>query len=121
VEAVRDVVDDMYRTLSAGDTEWLARRLLPNPAALHLLTSRDEPVTGEEMLGIISTRVGELPAQWGARDVSVCEVGEMAFAVDCPTLTFDDGSVLQCKASFVFVREGDTWMLAHSHFSLAAD
>jgi hypothetical protein len=51
----------------------------------------------------------------------IAQRGGVAWVADRPRVRFDDGSVLIPRVTMVFVDEGGTWMLAHSHYSMSSD
>ena len=121
-ESVRDVVDDLYGALTRGDEGWFREHVLKGPESVHIGTTESYWQSSDDLIHALQRAFAEVPMDWRAGPAMVIGQREgVAWVADRPQIRFDDGSELVPRVTMVFIDEGGTWKLAHSHYSASSD
>jgi ketosteroid isomerase-like protein len=74
------------------------------------------------LIHAIKRAFAEVPMDWHAGlGMVIGQRGDVAWVADRPQVRFDDGSEFLPRVTMVFIDEGGTWKLAHSHYSWSSD
>ena len=120
--SVREAVDDLYAALTRGDETWFSEHLVGGPEAIHIGTTASYWQTPDDLMKALKRAFAEVPMDWRAgSDLVIAQRGNVAWVADRPQVLFDDGSDFAPRVTIVFVDEGGTWKIAHSHYSAASD
>lgn len=119
MDSVYDVISALYAALSEGDIDWIRDRLLAGDH-VHIGPAASLWMSNETFLSELARQFREELIIWTAGPVMVHQHGDVAWAVDQPSVRFDDGSELTERVSLVFVNEEGSWKLAHSHASFGS-
>jgi hypothetical protein len=121
-QSVRDVVEDLYAALGRGDEEWFRNHLIHGPEVIHIGTTETYWQSSDDLIQALQRAFAEVPMDWRAGpDMVIGQRGGVAWVADRPQVRFDDASTLVARVTMVFVDDGGTWKLAHSHFSQSSD
>jgi len=122
VQSIRDVVEELYGALTRGDDEWFREHLIGGPEAVHIGTTDSYWQSPEDLIQALRRAFAEVPMVWRAGpDMVIGQRGNVAWVADRPQVRFDDGSDFGPRVTMVFVDEGGSWKLAHSHYSSSSD
>jgi class 3 adenylate cyclase len=112
----------MYRDWSAGDTSAAVDFFSNADEVVSIGTDPDEfwvgGVRAKQIMHMQFTEIGRVTVEPGA--LRAYSSGELGWAVDAPTMTLADGTVMHLRVSYVFVRERDGWRIVHCHTSVGA-
>ena len=114
---VREVVERMLDAMNQGDRERLRSCLSDDPSAVHIGTDPDEWWSSAQ---VVETMGGSGPTgiQVVADEVTVHPLGEDAAWVVGRGRFVADERERPVRFSGVTTRDGDRWVLVHSHASI---
>lgn len=121
-KSVRAVVDELYEALSRGDEGWFREHVLQGPETIHIGTTQNYWQSSDDLMRALQRAFAEVPMAWQAGpDMVIGQRGDVAWVADRPQVRFDDGSEFVTRVTMVFIDQGGTWKLVHSHYSAPSD
>ena len=115
-EEVKEYILDFYRRLNEADPSDFEALIVANPAGCLVVgTGPDDWITDAADL---KQAFVEPPHTIDAGEVEAWEDGHLGWLTDTPSFGFSDGSTFPTRVTAILRKEGGSWRMLHSHFSV---